>query len=110
VIDSHVMVAMIPITELTIIQLLIIGLSVAILIVVGIEDKLIHGGTGEQIEAKYRMFDIAQSRLQMIEKTMNPDKVEEARRSVYYELGVQCINETNDWAFEHLVKDLEMPE
>lgn len=97
------------ITYLVAIQMIIIGLSLATLIVIGTEDKLIHGGTGGQIEAKYRMFDIAGRRLDIMEEVAKPDEIDDVRLSVYYELGVQCINEVNDWAFEHKMKDINAP-
>jgi len=97
------------ITQLVILQIVIIGLSIATLILTGVDDKLIHGGTGRQIEAKYRMFNIAGRRLQIMEDEAEPEEIDGIRQGVYYELGVQCINEVNDWAFEHILKDMSAP-
>jgi hypothetical protein len=96
-------------TEMSFLQLALIIFSTAMIIVIGVEDKLIHGGTSGQIEAKYRMFDIACKRLKIMQDKAGEEEIGDIRRSVYYELGSQCIDEVNDWAFEHLLKDVEAP-
>ncbi len=62
--------------------------------------NLIHGGTPEQIDAKRQMFAIAEIRLG---ETEDP----EVRRQILWELGDQCIDEMNDWVFEHKAKDFK---
>ena len=104
-----ILVSQLPITQLAILQLIIIGFSSAMLIVTGVKDKLIHGGTGEQIEAKFLMFYVAEKRIDIMEKDERQEDVCSVRRNIYHELGVQCINEVNDWAFEHLIKDIDVP-
>jgi len=104
-----VLISPLPITKLAILQLIIIAFSSAMLIVTGIKDKLIHGGTDGQIEAKYLMFYVADGRIRILEKDERQKDKDGARRSIYHELGVQCINEVNDWAFEHLMKDIDAP-
>jgi hypothetical protein len=108
-IGEIVIISSLTITQLVIFQIIILGLAVATLIVSGINDKLIHGGTGGQIDAKYRMFDIASRRLDIMEDAAEQDEINEIRLGVYYELGAQCINEVNDWAFEHIMKDMSAP-
>ncbi|MCL2712687.1 MAG: hypothetical protein FWD37_05400 [Methanomassiliicoccaceae archaeon] len=108
-INGFVLVSSLKITGFAVLQLFIIGLTTILLIVTGIKDKLIHGGTDGQIEAKYLMFHIAHKRLRIIEKDEELIEKDDARRKIYYELGVQCINEVNDWAFEHIAKDANVP-
>jgi hypothetical protein len=104
-----VLVSSFEITDLLILQLAMMLLSAAMIIIIGVEDKLIHGGTSGQIEAKFRMFDIASKRLEIMENNVTKDEIGDVRRGVYYELGSQCITEVNDWAFEHLAKDMDSP-
>ena len=62
--------------------------------------ELIHGGTPEQIDAKRQMFAIAEIRMR---ETDDP----KVRREILWELGDQCIDEMNDWVFEHKGKDFK---
>ena len=61
--------------------------------------SLIHGGTPEQIDAKVQMFSIARIRMEGVD--------DDTRREILWELGDQCIEENNDWVFEHRSKDFK---
>lgn len=73
-----------------------------------IKKDSIHGGTPHQIETKKKMLLIASKRLFQI-SNLNEDVDTKVKQSikVFYELGVQSIGETNDWAFEHKTKNLK---
>jgi len=98
---------LIPPTQMTILVLMKISMMMLVFVSVylkGYREKLIHGGTPEQIKAKINMFNIAERRLRLIDDTEKSSKL-----NILYELGVQCIVETNDWAFEHKSKDMSLP-
>lgn len=86
-------------TVSTVVRALMI-LLVAVTSYKALGSNLIHGGTPEQIDAKIHMFSIAEIRLK---KTKDRD----IHRDILWELGDQCINETNDWVFEHKTKDFK---
>lgn len=84
-------------TVATSIRLFMIVL-VALTSFVSLNTNMIHGGTKEQIDAKVQMFTIAEMRLREARDTMT-------RKEILWELGDQCIEENNDWVFEHKAKD-----
>ncbi len=62
--------------------------------------SLIHGGTPEQIGAKVQMFSIADIRMGGTDDVTT-------KREILWELGDQCLDEMNDWVFEHKAKDFK---
>ena len=87
------------ITMSTVIRIVMIAL-VALTSYESMGSSQIHGGTPEQIDAKRQMFAIAEIRMR---ETDDPD----VRREILWELGDQCIDEMNDWVFEHKAKDFK---
>ena len=87
------------ITMSTVIRIVMIAL-VALASYESMGSSQIHGGTPEQIDAKRQMFAIAEMRMREAEDP-------EVRREILWELGDQCIDEMNDWVFEHKAKDFK---
>ena len=83
----------------TVIRIVMIAL-VALTSYESMGSSQIHGGTPEQIDAKRQMFAIAEMRMREAEDP-------EVRREILWELGDQCIDEMNDWVFEHKAKDFK---
>lgn len=71
---------------------------VALTSYVNLSSNMIHGGTPQQIGAKLQMFHIATIRLGESDDSGS-------KREILWELGDQCIEENNDWVFEHRSKD-----
>lgn len=65
-----------------------------------LSSSLVHGGTRAESDAKVLMFDLARAR-------MRQAKDHKTRLEILWELGDQCIKETNDWVFEHRSKDFK---
>ena len=106
----------IQITMIMIIKALMIVLTASMVTLTAFREKLIHGGTPEQIKVKINLFDVASKRVETISIEKKDDTKYEALKKendeclhVLYELGVQCIDEVNDWAFEHKAKDMSAP-
>ena len=87
------------ITLSTVVRIVMIVL-VALTSYESLGSSLIHGGTPEQIDAKRQMFFIAEIRMRETEDAS-------VRRKILWELGDQCIDEMNDWVFEHKAKDFK---
>jgi len=101
----------IEVTRLTMLRIGMVILNLVLMSVIIFNNKLLHGGKDSNIDAKYRMFDIAEKRIAIAESTQNFRKdLSDVKLHIYYELGVQAINETNDWAFEHIKKDVDAPD
>lgn len=65
-----------------------------------LSSSMIHGGTKEESDAKVLMFDLARTRMRQTEDRRT-------KLEILWELGDQCIKETNDWVFEHKSKDFK---
>lgn len=87
------------ITGSTVVRAVMI-LLVAVTSYYAMGSSLIHGGTPEQISAKVQMFSIAKIRM------METDDIV-TKREILWELGDQCLDEMNDWVFEHKAKDFK---
>lgn len=87
----------------------IIMVAFAVLFGYSISKKdTIRGGTPEQIKAKRKMFEIAALKIVAIDKSSDENK-EILTLEIFHELGIQCVAEVNDWAFEHKTKDIKAP-
>jgi hypothetical protein len=101
------------VTTMTLVRVMLAVLSIVTAAIAVYSDKMLHGGSEQNMEAKYRMFDIADERINIAKESLgkkDPERFLDVKLHIYYELGVQCINETNDWAFEHMNKDMDAPE
>ena len=107
-----IMIGELEITPLNLAQIFLILVSLYMMLIVARSEKLMHGGKDIHMDAKFRMFDIAEKRLKIAERVYRHDKemCADVKSHIYYELGVQCINEANDWAFEHMDKDADEPD
>ena len=76
-----------------------------------VRTSYIHGGSPSEIDLKLKMFEVASKRL---ERTLcQRDESGELSASastrceqIYYELGLLSIEECNEWAESHVVKDM----
>ncbi|MGN1045304.1 MAG: RyR domain-containing protein, partial [Candidatus Methanomethylophilaceae archaeon] len=59
-----------------------------------------------RVSARGRMYDIALNKLDIRTKTTK-GKIVQAKLNIFYELGVQMINDSNDWVIEILGKDFK---
>ena len=59
-----------------------------------------------RVSARGRMYEIAMNKLDIHTKTTK-GKMIQAKLKIFYELGVQMINDSNDWVIEILGKDFK---
>lgn len=82
---------------------MLIRMSMIVLVAVAsyysMASLLVRGGRPREIDAKRQMFHIARLRME--------GSSPETSRRILWELGDQCIDETNDWAFEHIGRDFK---
>jgi len=110
VITEVILVNAMEIRVLTIVRLTLVILSIMVMAVAICDEKLLHGGKDSNIVVKCRMFKIAMQRLEKVKENIGDNETrKEIEYNIYYELGVQAINETNDWAFEHIRKEADAP-
>ena len=76
-----------------------------------VRTSYIHGGSPSEIDLKLRMFEVASKRLERTLCQRNESNELTAFafakcEQIYYELGLLSIDECNEWAEAHIVKDM----
>jgi hypothetical protein len=72
----------------------------------------IHGGSPEEIDLKIKMMEVVTERLDYVIENKGSYRSEaygEVCKRIFYEFGVQCLEECSDWASTHVAKYISSP-